>query len=211
MGPSSHVTSSPRYPQSNGKVENAVRTIKRLFTKCQHANQSEFQALLDWRNTPTEGIGSSPAQRFLGRRCRTLLPLTEEMLKPEYDTSADYRALSRKRAKQAFYYNRQARDLPPISVGETVRIRLPGEKQWTSGRCMGKHGPWSYIVRVGEAEYRRNRRHLCRSGAQPSEESETLQMPRPAAQEAPTGDDSLMRSDDEGGPILSHWNQCRIQ
>ena len=29
-----HVTSSPRYSQSNGKTENAVRTVKRLFTKC---------------------------------------------------------------------------------------------------------------------------------------------------------------------------------
>ncbi len=61
-----HVTSSPRYPQSNGKAENAVKTVKRLFKKCQESGQSEYLALLDWRNTPTEGIGTSPAQRFLG-------------------------------------------------------------------------------------------------------------------------------------------------
>ena len=46
-----HVTSSPRYPQSNGKAENAVRTVERLFTKCDAAGVSKFQALLDWRNT----------------------------------------------------------------------------------------------------------------------------------------------------------------
>ena len=49
-----HVTSSSRYPQSNGKVENAVRTNERLFTKCRAAGISEFQALLDWCNTPSE-------------------------------------------------------------------------------------------------------------------------------------------------------------
>ena len=50
-----HHTSSPRYPQSNGNAENAVQIVKRLFTKCKASGQSEYLALLDWRNTPTEG------------------------------------------------------------------------------------------------------------------------------------------------------------
>ena len=66
-----HVKSSPTYSQSNGKAENAVKIVKRLFTKCKASRQSEFVALLDWRNTPTEGIGTSPAQRLMGRRCKT--------------------------------------------------------------------------------------------------------------------------------------------
>ena len=57
-----HITSSPRYPQSNGKAENAVKTVKRLFKKCRESRKSEF---LD---TPSEGMTTSPAQRFLGRR-----------------------------------------------------------------------------------------------------------------------------------------------
>ena len=79
-----HVTSSPHYPQSNGKAENAVKIVKRLFSKCRDARKSEYQALLDWRNTPTEGMGTSPAQRFLGRRCRTLLPTCSALLQPSF-------------------------------------------------------------------------------------------------------------------------------
>ena len=63
-----YFTSRPRYPHSNGKAENAVRTVERLFTKCRAAGFSEFQTLLDWPNTPKNGMDTSPAQRLLGRR-----------------------------------------------------------------------------------------------------------------------------------------------
>ena len=63
--------SSPHYPQSNSEAENAVKIVKRLFMKCRDSGQLEYLAHLDWRNTPSEGIGTSPAQRFLGRRCKT--------------------------------------------------------------------------------------------------------------------------------------------
>ncbi len=92
-----HTTSSPHYPQSNGKAENAVKTVKRFFTKSREAGQSEFQALLDWRNTPTEGIGTSPAQRFLGRRCKTLLPTTRALLQPQYSTEEDTQAINQQK------------------------------------------------------------------------------------------------------------------
>ena len=113
-----HQTSSPRYPQSNGKAENAVRNIKRLFTKCHESGQSEFRALLDWRNTPTEGVGTSPAQPFLGRWCKTLLPMTTSELEPQYSTADAAQALQGLKAKQKLYYNQHAKDLPPIPMGD---------------------------------------------------------------------------------------------
>ena len=79
-----HVTSSPHYPQSNGKAENTVNTVKRLFTKYHEAGESEYLTLLDWQNTPSEGIGTSLAQCFLGHRCKTLLPVSGVLLHPEY-------------------------------------------------------------------------------------------------------------------------------
>ena len=100
-----HVTSSPRYPQSNGKAENAVKTVKRLFKKCKESGTSEFLALLDWRNTPSEGMTTSPAQRFCGRRCRTLLPMTGSVLEPKYPTSQDVQDINKQKAKQKAYYD----------------------------------------------------------------------------------------------------------
>jgi len=47
-----HTMSSPRFPQSNGRVENAVKTAKRLMIKAKESGSEPLLALLDWRNTP---------------------------------------------------------------------------------------------------------------------------------------------------------------
>jgi len=91
-----HVTTSPHYPQSNGKAENAVWTVKRLFEKYKETGVSEFQAVLDWQNTPSEGMDTSPVQRLMGRRYRTLLPMSESLLRPSHPLRSDVCALAGK-------------------------------------------------------------------------------------------------------------------
>src|ERR1043165_6035480 len=44
-----HVTSSSRYPLSNGRVENAVKTAKRLMRKAKEAHFDSLLAILEWR------------------------------------------------------------------------------------------------------------------------------------------------------------------
>ena len=166
-----HLTSSPHYAQSNGKSENAVKTLKLIFTKAKQSGESEYMALLDWRNTPSEGMGTSPAQRLMGRRCKTLLPTAGTLLKPRYDTNADTRALAGRKRRQSFYYNQHAHPLPPINEGATVRMRLPGEKTWTPGTCTEQVDSRSYRVKVGGTVYRRNRRQLVCAGEQPHDET----------------------------------------
>lgn len=78
-----HTTSSPYYPKSNGKVENAVKTVKSMMTKAQSAKSAPYLALLAFRNTPTEELNRSPAQLLLGRRTKTLLPISKESFMPE--------------------------------------------------------------------------------------------------------------------------------
>lgn len=89
-----HITTSPTYPQFNGKAENAVKTIKKLFKKCQESGQSVYLALLNWHNMPAEGIGTSPAQCLMGRQCKTLLPMATKLLEPCYSMESDTRALA---------------------------------------------------------------------------------------------------------------------
>ena len=48
-------------------------------------NPTEQLALLNCNNTPSEGIDLSPSQGLFGRRCRTLMPMTKEMLKPRHN------------------------------------------------------------------------------------------------------------------------------
>ena len=95
-----HVTSPPHYAQSNGKAENVVKTVKRLFTKCKKDETSEFLALFDWRNTQSEGMGTSPSQRRMGRRCNTLLPMAAPLLQPRHSVVSDSRAPLAANAKQ---------------------------------------------------------------------------------------------------------------
>ena len=63
-----HKMSTPRYPQSNGKIEATVKSMKKLITAAwtgRSVNQDKlFRALLQYRNTPSRRDGQSPAQRL---------------------------------------------------------------------------------------------------------------------------------------------------
>ena len=144
-----HRTSSPRYPQSNGRAENAVKTCKSLMKKAKADGQDPLLALLDWRNTPTEGLGTSPVQRLMGRRTRTFLPTHETLLRqPSHlDTAIK---LAERKAKQAQQYNKKFRPLGALKCGQAIRMRLPGREEWSLGTC----------TRALGNRYRRNRRQL---------------------------------------------------
>ena len=75
--------SSPYHHQSNGKAESSVKIAKKLLTRSKDANEDLLLALLEWRNTPSEGFDTSPIQRFMNRRTKTPLTINHELLRPE--------------------------------------------------------------------------------------------------------------------------------
>lgn len=156
-----HVTSSPYYPRSNGKAENAVKTAKRLLKKAAESNSDPYLALLDWRNTPTEGLQSSPAQRLLGRRTRTLLPLSDKLLKPLSVPQVTEQLKARKR-RQKKYYDRGTKELRGLNAGEPVYVLLNKEHStWTPATIIQQVGIRSYELLTDDGKrFRRNRNHI---------------------------------------------------
>ena len=116
-----HRTSSPCYLQSNGRAENAVKTCKSLMKKVRADGQDPLLALLDWCNTPTEGLGTSPVPRLMGRRTRTFLPTHETLLRQPSHLDRAIKLAERK-AKQAQQYNKKFRPLVALKCGQAIRM-----------------------------------------------------------------------------------------
>ena len=79
-----HHLSSPCNSKANGKAESAVKVAKNIIKKATDSKSDVYLVLLDVRNTPIQGQQTSPAQRSLGCRTRTLLPTTTSSLKPTH-------------------------------------------------------------------------------------------------------------------------------
>ena len=153
-----HQTSSPHYPQSNGKIENAVKLAKRLLTKAKATGEDPYLTILDWRNKPSARIGISPVQRLFGRRTKTLLPTAGTLLQPKI-VERNEDKLKERKAKQEHYYNRRTRELTELQPGDTVRMKpLPTDRQklWKKGVVVKQVAPRSYEVDLQGSVCRRN-------------------------------------------------------
>ena len=129
-----HKTSSPRYPQSNGKAENAVKIAKKILQKANYARSDPNLALLAYLNTPTEGVGSFPAHRLFGRRTTTLLPTSDKLLKPKTERHTQ-KKLEGRRNREKCYYDRGAKNLKELKPGDVVRIKMQDKhKEWVKAK-----------------------------------------------------------------------------
>ena len=152
-----HTTSSPEYPQSNGAAERAVQTAKRILKKAAADNKDPFEGLLKYRNTPFEDIGVSPAQLLMSRRTRTMIPTHRRLLLQAVEPDRVVKALQRRQNSSKKNYDKQSRDLPPLEVGDKVRIRPNRDREWRKAEVL----PRSYLLEDERGRvYRRNRRQI---------------------------------------------------
>ena len=158
-----HVTSSPHFTQSNGHVKNAVKTCESLLKKACDDKSDPLLALLEWCNTPTEGMGASTAQLFYSRCTHTHLHIAKELLEPCLVTDAQ-KNIQRRKQKQKCHYDKHARELPALHRGDAIRMRLPRDNEWTLGRVIGYTGYHSYLVNVNGRTYWCSHRYLRSTG-----------------------------------------------
>ena len=157
-----HVTSSPTYPQSNGKVEAAVKSAKSVMKKSRKAKTDPYLALLEYRNMPSQGMENSPVVQLMSRRTRTQVPTLPRLLKSVIDHNVHDKLLTNKE-RQATNYNKGATDLTELKSGDTVCLIPPRSLSSESikARVDKSLGTRSYeVVTEDGARYRRNRPHL---------------------------------------------------
>ena len=153
------MTSSPYHSQGNGKAESAVKIAKRMIKKIEETKSDIHLALLDWRNTPTVGMDSSPVQRLMARRTRTLIPTAGKLLQPQVCQDVTEK-LIKKRQQTKSNYDKHTKPLPPLCLGQPVYIKPQPKvkgQQWEPGYCKEVLSDRSYVVSANGNQYRRNR------------------------------------------------------
>ena len=162
-----HEKSSPGNSKANGAAEATVKIAKNLMIKCAKAREDPYIGLLNLRNTPTEGLRTSPAQMIFGRRTKTLIPTNSNRLISTTSHGSDYRDRREKRRMiKANSLNVRRKDLKSLDIGDVVRMQpiQRGHKEWQEATVSERVKNRSYIVETDTGRsYRRNRQFLRRS------------------------------------------------
>lgn len=186
--------------------------MKRLWCKA----TDKHLALMDYRTTPLEAVGLSPAQLLLGRRPRNKLPAARSLLSPTaHDPQKVKLSLDKTKVMQKYYYDckRAGRNHAALRPGEEVRMQPhPGYSKWSPAVVVKPHSaPRSYIVSCGDKYYRCNVQHLrpsTSSANQPrhriSSELWTIPADEPEKKSSPCPETSDHLQHELKGPLSSN-------
>ena len=179
-----HITSSPRYPQSNGFIERMVQTVKQSMRKCAAAKHDPNLAILIYRATPLTTSIPSPAELLNGRKYRALLPTRSPIQSPHSQVVRE--EMVKNKAKMCEQHNKTARDLSSLPQNQRVYVQVhPQSNQWTPAtvtRTPVASQPRSYSVETANgAQLVRNRRFI-----------------RPAQETAPIPAENVKRDESTG-------------
>jgi transposase InsO family protein len=156
-----HITSSPRYAQSNGFIERSVQTVKNTMKKAKLDNVDRDLALLCLRTTPISNQIGSPMELLSKRKAKANLPVILRNECEDKDHVND--ALESRQESQKFYYDaKSGKELPSLCTGQKVRFQHHVTGHWIPAKIAEKCAePRSYILETPNgSRLRRNRKHL---------------------------------------------------
>ncbi|XP_066931785.1 uncharacterized protein [Clytia hemisphaerica] len=172
-----HRRSSVAFPHSNCRAEIGVKTVKRMLTDNSGPNgeldtESFQRAMLQYRNTPNQDTKLSSAMCLFGRPIKDFIPIFPGKYLPHstwQNVLQDREnALRHRHMKIAERLEQHTRRLPPLRVGDRVRLQNqigPHPKKWDkTGSVVEVRQHDQYVVRVDGSRRvtPRNRKFLRR-------------------------------------------------
>ena len=161
--------SSAHYPQSNGRAEVAVKSMKRILEENVDPITGDIdtdkatQAIMTHRNTPNQESGVSPAEMLYGYKLRDHLPNRFQKIRREWH------AMQRPTKAKIPSARNKGRTLKPLKIGDPVRIQNQygnRPKKWcNTGKVIEVKPHRQYAVEVDGSKRitLRNRKFLRRS------------------------------------------------
>ena len=159
-----HITSSPRYPQSNGFAESMVKVAKKFMEKATLAGQPWNSGLLEYRRTPLSNRLPSPLEMLMSRKPRTRLPQMASTVVSSFALPqiAEYRKELQSRQDSKSGISTKLEDkCNKYEIGQLVWVQDPAGKGYTPGVIVKlADEPLSYIVDSNGSSLRRTEKHL---------------------------------------------------
>ena len=155
-GDSPWTTSSPHYPKGHGFIERQVKTIKKMFARCDEDSTNYYLALQELWATPINSNLQSPAELLFSRQLKTTLPA---IIWPPHNSEAVRASL---KARQDYSrYDAHSKEKPDLLPTQPIWVQDTISKKWNPGVVKSQAEiPHSYIIQTPQGEYRRNHLHL---------------------------------------------------
>ena len=168
-----HITSSPRYAQSNGYIERMVQTVKMSMKKCLASGHDFNLAMLVCRATPQSSRLPSPAEMLNNRKFRALLPLRSSQ--PVHQREAVREQMLKQQAKQSAHHDKSARDLPPLHTNQPVYVQTDPKSLWKPAivkEVPSDYKSRSYTVQTADGSQLRHNRKFIKPNVAPQHQAE---------------------------------------
>ena len=167
-------TTSSYWSRSNGLVENANSTVRKLFLKSKSYEDFKLR-LLEFNNLPRTDSDFTPSQLFIGRRMRTSVAA----LSAHFAEGSNQEVYSKRIEKKAAHYKRYGggKELKDFEIDDVVRIQDKFSKKWdkfgiVKEKIRGKSGQSSsYKILIGDTYYHRNKQYLRKTKSLRNEKS----------------------------------------